>query len=160
MANDSTRMRASKASAGRGVEAMRPRGAASSRDEPTSRRRKVMIVDDCIELMNSVARVLSRAGYEVILCDSPFAFAAMLREKHPDIVLVDVGLPALDGTKLVEIAGRNGEFCPMILFSGRSESELVELAAQCDADGYLCKTADSEEILRTIARHLPPELVF
>lgn len=115
-----------------------------------------MVLDDSPICLESVRISFEEAGYEVVTLDSPFGFAAALQGHQPDLVLVDVTMPGLQGDKLVEIAVRNGVRAKtvIVLHSDRPEAELRVLAAQCGAAGYIRKTADEAELLRSVARFL------
>ena len=69
----------------------------------TRRRAKVLIVDDSPIIRELAQHVLQEDGYEVIGLDSPTGFSRALVQEKPDIVLMDVSMPALSGDKLVEI---------------------------------------------------------
>jgi DNA-binding response OmpR family regulator len=112
----------------------------------------VLIVDDSEICRDTAKLMLGELGLEVITLDTPIGFSMKLMSLRPDIALVDVGMPALQGTQLVDIAHRRGtsEICPIILFSDRARNELEGLANRCGADGYISKADDWPTIARTI----------
>jgi DNA-binding response OmpR family regulator len=119
------------------------------------RKRKILILDDSPLVREMVDIALSEHGYEVVGLASPFDFAAALRREQPDLVLMDVTMPALAGDKVVEFARRySTDSCPIILFSDRSESELARLASQCGADGYIGKTWGADALPSRVAKFL------
>ena len=63
----------------------------------TSRRRSILIVDDNQDLTLSLSILLKLAGYEVATAHNGYDALAVARERRPDIVLLDIGLPGLDG---------------------------------------------------------------
>jgi DNA-binding response OmpR family regulator len=123
----------------------------ASRSEP----RKVLLVDDSEICCDYVRLVLEGFGYAVITMNSHFGFVKTLRDDKPDLVLVDVTMPIMSGTKLVELAlKKRTNQCSIVLYSDRDESELAGLAASCGADGYIKKTSNDMELFRSVSRYI------
>jgi CheY-like chemotaxis protein len=130
----------------------------------TARRRKVLVVDDSEIVREMVSIELEERGYTVVAMASPIGFTAALKREQPDLVLMDVSMPALQGDKLVDLANRSGgPGCPIVLHSDRPEAELRELVKGCGAHGYIRKTGDGaqlaqavNQILRDVIRQRPP----
>jgi DNA-binding NtrC family response regulator len=121
------------------------------------RRAKILIVDDSQIMREFVQTILADEGYEVIGLDSPTGFSRTLVQEKPDLVLMDVSMPALSGDKLVEIALRSGlHHCPIVLYSDRTDAELAALADECGAAGYIRKSQDPSLLGLKIRRFLPP----
>jgi len=123
---------------------------------PERTKPRIMIVDDS-EICRESARIsLEEHGFEVVLLDSPFGFSRRLIQDKPDLVLMDVSMPALQGDSLVEIAlQRRLHECTILLFSSLPEPELAELAKRCGAAGFVPKTGDPELLVRTVSFFLP-----
>ena len=119
------------------------------------RKKKVLILDDSPLVRELVDITLSEHGYDVVGLSSPFEFSAALRRERPDLVLMDVTMPALAGDKVVEFARQYSPGgCPIVLFSDRSDAELAMLASKCGADGYIRKTSGPEILLDLIAEFI------
>ena len=122
----------------------------------TKRRVKVLVVDDSEIIRHFVRLVLEDAGYEVIGLDSPTGFSRTMMLEKPDLVLMDVSMPALSGDRLVDIAQRSGlPLCPIVLYSDRSEAELGRLVAECGTAGYIRKSQDPVLLPLKVRRFLP-----
>ena len=108
-------------------------------DSPT----KVLVVDDDPDNLHMVKRFLVSKGMTVVTTDSPFAVNALLREEEPDVVVLDVMMPALNGETVARfIRGASGEERPVILFySAMGDVELEQLAARVPGSTFLPKTA-------------------
>lgn len=119
----------------------------------TNRRIRVLVVDDSQICRDTAQLMLGEAGMEVLILDTPFRFGMKLLSLRPDIALVDVGMPALGGNQLVDLAHRRGlsEICPIVLFSDRPARELEQVMNQCGADGFISKSDDWPTITRTIS---------
>ena len=120
-------------------------------------RRKIILIDDSEIVREMLRAQLEDQGYEVITLDNQFSLSQVLGKEKPDLVLVDVGMPALAGDVLVRITnGYKGlHKCPMVLFSDRSTNELSLLARDCGAAGFIRKTSDSQLLARSIEKFLP-----
>lgn len=119
------------------------------------RRAKLLIVDDSAIIREFVQTILEDE-YEVIGLDSPTGFSRILVQERPDVVLMDVSMPALSGDKLVEIALRSGlHRCPIVLYSDRSDAELARLVEECGASGYIRKSQDPTSLSLKLRRFLP-----
>lgn len=116
-------------------------------------RRKILLVDDSEIVRETVRLTLGEQGYEVVTLDGPFGFSRALLDERPDLVLMDVSMPALRGDRLAEVAKRSAlHTCPIVLFSTHPEEELKALAAECGAAGYIRKTGNADLLLREIER--------
>jgi DNA-binding response OmpR family regulator len=112
---------------------------------------KIVLVDDSQVVLDLVRDTLEHEGFDVIAVSNPFGFSNLLRREQPVLALVDVTMPALLGTQLVEIAVRaGGHGCLIVLFSDRPEQELAALAKQCGADGYLRKDGDMRKLVQSV----------
>ena len=119
-----------------------------------NRRKKIVLLDDSDLIRELVRETLEQVGYEVIDTSTPFGFSNMLRREKPDLALLDVTMPTLRGDKLAEIAIQHGVGCPIVLFSDRPEAELDKMVKAVKAAGYIRKTADMDDIVRSVERFL------
>ncbi|MFA9446403.1 response regulator transcription factor [Egicoccus sp. AB-alg6-2] len=106
---------------------------------------KVLAVDDEPQILTAVGRGLSRAGYEVIVArcgeDALTAAAAAL----PDVVLLDLRLPDLDGIEVVKRL-RTWTSIPIVLLSGAGSERARVLALDAGADDFIDKPFSMEEL--------------
>src|SRR5437763_16828787 len=99
-------------------------------------RGRVLIVDDEPELLEGMKTLLDMEGIDVIIHGSMITLPLILREADPDVVLLDISMPALSGTSAL----RNGlrrllrTDGALVLFSGRSPRELTTAAEELGAD--------------------------
>ena len=116
---------------------------------------KILVVDDS-DLVRDVTRMmLEEYGYEVVTLDSGLGLSRALGREKPDLVLVDVSMPALSGNQIVDVARQHKlHRCPMVLFSDRPASELSLLAKQCGAAGFIQKTSNAKTLAQSVERFL------
>lgn len=116
------------------------------------RRRTILVVDDSEIVLAATRAVLEYSGFDVLTSPTPFGMATTISHEHPDLVLLDVAMPALRGDALVEIirAGKDARATCIVLHSERSAKELGELVQRCGADGFICKTDDHDDLVRQV----------
>ena len=115
-------------------------------------RRKVLVVDDSEIVLDATRLVLEYSGFEVLTSPTPFGTQTTIASELPDLVLLDVTMPALRGDALVEMirASKGVRSTRIVLHSDRSAGELGELVSRCGADGFICKTSDHDELVRQV----------
>jgi two-component system, OmpR family, KDP operon response regulator KdpE len=117
--------------------------------------RKVLVVDDEPPMRKLLRMGLSTQGYDIL--EAPNGKAALkLVEQNPDLVILDLGLPDIEGHELLEmIRGRN-ERVPIVVLSSRGDEAGKVLALDLGADDYITKPFGMNELLariRTALRH-------
>ena len=120
----------------------------------SGQRKKIVLLDDSDLIRELVREALEAEGYEIVDTSTPFGFSNLLRREKPDLALLDVTMPTLRGDKLAEIAIQHGIACPIVLFSDRPAAELDAMAKAIKAAGYIRKTGDMNEVLRSVQRFL------
>ena len=120
---------------------------------------RVLVVDDEPQLLRALRINLSARGYEVVVAaDGAEALDAAARHL-PDLVILDLGLPDMDGTEVIE-GLRGWTDAPIIVLSGRADSTDKVQALDCGADDYVTKPFGMDELLarmRAAIRRSIPE---
>jgi CheY-like chemotaxis protein len=119
------------------------------------RRRRILIVDDSPTALLATSRALRVAGYEVITSDNPIITPTLIRREVPDLLLLDVEMPALSGDTVAAIvrqtASRLGSRqVGILLHSTKSAADLERLVASSGADGYIEKGLSSAELVKQV----------
>jgi two-component system, OmpR family, response regulator len=118
---------------------------------------KVLIVDDDAFQLEVVSRTLRSYGFEVVTAESPIGVSNSVRSFKPDVVLVDVNIPALSGDKVIETVRRLSQgSARFVLYSACDEAELRALARQSKADGWISKSETGQALVARIRSFLPP----
>lgn len=114
-----------------------------------SNRFKVLIIEDEINICNFVKTVLEANGYQVVYAQSAMTGKTMFLSHRPDLLILDLGLPDLDGTEIIkEIREHSG--IPIIVLSARThESDKVK-ALDLGADDYITKPFGTNELLARV----------
>ena len=115
----------------------------------------ILVVDDSPIALDIVADALEERGYRVETTDAPLECTRLLAEVEPDVLVVDIEMPVLDGPSLLQlIRAKNIHDCVVLLFSDRSHAELAATIRACGADGGAKKTPDCEELVAVIETKL------
>jgi DNA-binding response OmpR family regulator len=110
----------------------------------------VLIVDDEIEVADTCARVLKRAGFDCLVAyDSPAALA-LVDSRQPALVLSDINLPTADGFEIARYVRRKSPGTPVILMTAQHNSNVPAQAARAGAAHYLRKPFSNAELISTI----------
>jgi len=113
----------------------------------------ILVVDDDDRLVSSVRRVLAYEGYRVLTATSGTEGLQLARDEAPDLIILDVMLPGLDG---LEIARRiqAGGGVPVLMLSARDRIEDKVAGLEAGADDYLVKPFAVEELLARVKARL------
>lgn len=116
---------------------------------------KIIIVEDEHSISNFMSAVLEANGYETIISENGRDAYAMITSHCPDLVILDLGLPDMDGQRIIR-AVREWSQLPIIVISARThERDKIE-ALDLGADDYITKPFGTGEMLarvRTALRH-------
>ncbi len=113
----------------------------------------VLVVDDDELLVSSIRRVLAYEGYTVRTAQTGLAGLQLAREATPDLVILDVGLPGLDGLEVARRL-REGGGVPVLILSARDSVEDRVAGLEAGADDYLVKPFAVEELLARVRARL------
>jgi DNA-binding response OmpR family regulator len=107
----------------------------------------ILVLDDSPLVLNATREALEEGGHRAITVDDPKDFFMKLGTEKPDLALVDVSMPSLEGDAVVWIA-RAHELrrCTIALYSAKTEAELQRLVTSSGADGFIVKTPDNDEL--------------
>ncbi len=114
----------------------------------------ILVVDDSRTQLDWLVQVLSRDGYQVLTAMDGREAIRKVRSQPPDLVLLDMILPDMDGLEVLRIIKARGdeEFIPVILLSVKSDLESRVSGLRIGADDFLAKPfADAEVLARAAA---------
>jgi DNA-binding response OmpR family regulator len=117
----------------------------------------IVIVDDSPVNALPLGRLLKYSGHEVDCILRSGGAVEALREHPPDLLLLDIGMPDIDGIELLEQIRHDDKVrdVKVIMYSALSDPRLVERATELGAEDYLLKGGGWEELLHRIEAHLP-----
>ncbi len=118
-------------------------------------RQQILLIEDEKNIGNFIESILTGQDYKVLRAFNGNSGLAIFSSHGPDLVLLDLGLPDIDGMDVIEQI-RKFSAVPIIVLSARTKEEEKVKALDAGADDYLTKPFGSEELLariRTAIRH-------
>src|ERR1700733_11281491 len=120
---------------------------------------RVLVVDDEPQMLRALRINLRARNYEVSVAANGAQALAEAARHPPDIVILDLGLPDLDGVEVIQ-GLRGWTSAPIIVLSGRADSTDKVEALDAGADDYVTKPFGMDELLariRAVGRRVIPE---
>jgi signal transduction histidine kinase/DNA-binding NarL/FixJ family response regulator len=143
------------------VEVREVHAAADARQAPRivgyeGRRRRILVADDIVENRGILVRFLRPLGFEVMEAMDGAQAVALAASEPPDLVLMDLVMPVLDGFEAIRQLRAHPRFDsrPIVAFSASAFDVTRAQSEQAGADAFLSKPVDFDALLETLARHL------
>ena len=104
-------------------------------------KKKVLVVDDDELHFYTTRELLRDDRFEVITHQHGFGVTSLMRELNPDLVLLDINMPALPGDKLARLLRSTSDIShiPIVFYSSNDEESLRECVMTHGVRGYICK---------------------
>ncbi len=117
---------------------------------------KVVCIDDSPTVLETIQRYLGTDRFEVATVENPMASLSALFDMKPDLILMDVSMPGIDGNRLCQILKRSSVFThvPIVMVSGNTGVLDQEKAKAAGATDYLTKPFSREELLALVDQYL------
>ncbi len=131
--------------------------AAAAASEALQAQRSVLVVDDNRDAARSMAALLELHGHQVrIACDGPQALTSVA-EAPPDVVILDIGLPLIDGYEVARRLRRmpSMQNALLVALTGYGQQEDCDAARAAGFDHHFVKPADPAALVGRIAEHRP-----
>jgi len=107
---------------------------------------KILVVDDDVHILQLVNIYLTREGYQVLLAENAQQALALLEGNLPDLAVVDVMMPGMDGFTLTESLTQDYDI-PVLLLTAKGELEDKERGFLAGSDDYVVKPFEPKELL-------------
>ncbi len=113
----------------------------------------VMVVDDSLTVRKATQRLLAREGYDVMLAKDGVDALRQLQDRQPEVMLVDIEMPRMDGFDLTRNVRRDERFrdIPIVMITSRTADKHRNLALSLGVDAYLGKPYREDELLGRVA---------
>jgi two-component system alkaline phosphatase synthesis response regulator PhoP len=111
---------------------------------------KVLVIEDDAVIADGIVGHLSAAGYDAISVGGGGPGLARLRYEQPDVCVLDLMLPGIDGWKLIETARAEGIGTPIVVISARGTEHDRVHALEIGADDYLVKPFSMKELVARV----------
>ncbi|AQW67645.1 response regulator transcription factor [Pseudomonas putida] len=112
---------------------------------------KVLIVDDHPVIRLAVRMLMERHGYDVVAeTDNGVAALQLTRQHLPDIVVLDIGIPKLDGLEVIARMASSSPCSKVLVLTSQAPGNFSMRCMQAGAAGYVCKQQELTELLSAI----------
>ena len=121
----------------------------------------LMVVDDEVGVRDLLADALKLAGFEVMTASDGMNALTQLRNNKPDLLIVDINMPLMDGFDFIERLRNNGDNTPALMLTARGEKSDITRGLTLGADDYVTKPFGLEELIlriRAILRRSRPSM--
>ena len=110
----------------------------------------VLIIEDDPAILLGLKKNLRYHGYDVIVATDGATGLEVAIDKRPDLILLDIMLPGMDGFEVVQRLRAAGDFVPVMILTARGHTDDVLRGFEVGADDYLPKPFDLSILLRTV----------
>lgn len=113
--------------------------------------KRILVVDDEQNVLNTICKELKGAGYEVITAGDGESALTAARSQKPDLILMDLMLPKMDGWRVCQELKRDPQYqaIPIVMFSGLIDKDYERQATEV-GDAFLAKPVDFKKLLPTV----------
>lgn len=110
---------------------------------------RVLVVEDEIKIARLVREYLTEAGFDVLSANSGPTAVGLARSGRPDLVILDIGLPGMDGYDVIR-AIRSNSSTPIIMLTARSDETDRIIGLELGADDYVVKPFSPREVVARV----------
>ncbi len=115
---------------------------------------RIVIIDDELNICESICFAVQKAGFECSYFTDPLKGITHLESSLPDLVILDIIMPSLDGLEICRSLRKLSETLPIIFLSSKDEEFDRVLGLEMGADDYLCKPFSMKELIARIRVNL------
>jgi two-component system cell cycle response regulator DivK len=121
--------------------------------------KRILVVEDDADNRRIVVKVLTVDGYEVLEATDGRSALAMARKEHPDLIIMDLAMPGLDGWQAATQLKSDPKVAdiPIIALTAFAMRGDEERAREAGCDGYLSKPCRPQTIREVVRRYLPAD---
>lgn len=122
---------------------------------------KILLIEDDRIIQNFLKVTLQTKNYQYIIAENGLSGLSLYYSNNPDIILLDLGLPDIDGMDVVKQIRKNSSI-PIIIVSARGQEQDKVIALDLGADDYITKPFHASELLariRVALRHCTKEVI-
>jgi len=119
--------------------------------------KKILIVDDEIDLLRVTAFRLKNFGYDILTASNGQEALELIRKDPPDLILLDLRIPLISGYEVCKKLKSDNKLktIPVIIFTASVAGDLAGKMADIGADDFISKPFESQELLEKIKKLIP-----
>jgi len=115
----------------------------------TTPNKTILVVDDEIKVCDVLRAYLEKNGYKVIIALDGKTALELVNSRNPDLILLDLNLPSVDGLEVCKIVRRNSRV-PIIMLTARDEEDDKIIGLELGADDYITKPFSPREVVSRV----------
>jgi len=118
--------------------------------------KKILVVDDEVDLVKTIQFALEAEGYQVLVSHNGEDALNQSRKEKPDLILLDLMLPKLDGYKVCRLLKFDEQYkhIPILMLTAKTQQKDRLLGMETGADEYITKPFDMEELMEKVKAYL------
>jgi twitching motility two-component system response regulator PilH len=118
---------------------------------------KILVVEDSPTTRRQITEILESQGYEVISAEDGEAALELVREHHPELVVLDIVLPKKNGYQVCRNIKADPDLAIKVMMLTAKDQEKDRIWGQRQgADGYLSKPVNADELVESVAKMMSP----
>ena len=118
--------------------------------------KKILIVDDEVDLVKTIRFSMEAEGYKVLVSYSGEDALNQARKEVPDLILLDIMLPKLDGYRVCRLLKFDEQYknIPILMLTAKTQEKDKSLGKETGADEYITKPFDMDELMKKVKTYL------
>ena len=118
--------------------------------------KKILVVDDEVDLLETIRFPLEIEGYNVLVAYNGEEALNQARKENPDLILLDLMLPKLDGYKVCRLLKFDERYkhIPILMLTAKTQEKDKVLGMETGADEYITKPFDMDHLLKKVKEYL------
>lgn len=127
----------------------------TTKDNAPATKTKVLVVDDSITVRNIIKRLLEKNNFKTMIAKDAKEALAIIQESLPDIILLDIEMPVMNGYQFLEVIRGSQEYkhIPVIMITSRTSQKHRQKAMMLGANAYLVKPYCDQELLSFLQKY-------
>jgi len=119
-------------------------------------KKRILVVDDEVDLVETVRFSLELEGWDVLVAYNGEEGLNQARKENPDLILLDLMLPKLDGYKVCRLLKFDERFkhIPILMLTAKTQEKDKILGKETGADEYITKPFDMDEVMIKVKNYL------
>ena len=121
-----------------------------------SEQKRILLIDDHQTVFRLLEAIVRIKGYKLLYAESGQQGIVMARQEQPDLILLDVMMPDIDGFKVCQYLKENDgtKEIPIMFLTARGAEDDLEMGRKAGADGFMTKPFQTIEVLKQIEKLL------
>lgn len=119
-------------------------------------KKKILVVDDEVDLVKTIQFALELEGYKVLVSYNGEDALNQARKENPDLILLDIMLPKLDGYKVCRLLKFDEQYkhIPILMMTAKTQEKDKLMGKETGANEYITKPFDMEELMEKVKTYL------